>query len=599
MTREARTTTTRDAARQPVRRRDRRRHRPWVPALAGWVAALVGIRNFIVVLHPHWWERVRPVGKVLPAPGETPLLHGLAAAELVGSGALMLLLAHALKRRKRRAWQVVVGVLAVGLALHVVHHPPLHGIPGWLVIDGGFLIGLLAFRKEFFAEPDPRTRWSALVTFVGLGVASYGFGLVLVGLRKDQLVGHPSWTDILLHVGYGLVGIPGPLVFRTDAGADVVSATLLAMGALTVFSTAYLLLRAAKPRPALTPDDEARMRALLAAHGHRDSLGYFALRRDKSVVWSETGKSCIAYRVVSGVMLVSGDPLGDPEAWPGAIDVFLEQAERHAWVPAVLGCSERAAETWLRHADLAALEIGDEAVIDVADFSLEGRAMRNVRQMVHRVERAGYDAVIARNCDLAPDLRDQLRAAAVRWRDGETERGFAMALGRLGDVTDPDCLFAVAVKDGRPHAFLHFVPWGRDGLSLDVMRWDRTSHPGLNEFLIARVIRAAPHLGIRRISLNFAVFRSALERGGRIGAGPIIRAWRSILLIVSRWVQIESLYRFNAKFRPEWVSRYLLYPDLLDLPRIALAALEAEAFIVWPTPSLRRLQRVLRLGGEP
>ena len=60
------------------------------------------------------------------------------------------------------------------------------------------------------------------------------------------------------------------------------------------------------------------MRALLA-RGARDSLGYFTLRRDKSVVWSESGKAAIAYRVVSGVMLASGDPLGDPEAWPGAI----------------------------------------------------------------------------------------------------------------------------------------------------------------------------------------------------------------------------------------------------------------------------------------
>ena len=69
----------------------------------------------------------------------------------------------------------------------------------------------------------------------------------------------------------------------------------------------------------LTDEDEARMRAPARAHGARDSLGYFALRRDKSVVWSERGKACIAYRVVSGVMLASGDPLGDPEAWPGAI----------------------------------------------------------------------------------------------------------------------------------------------------------------------------------------------------------------------------------------------------------------------------------------
>jgi lysyl-tRNA synthetase, class II len=98
------------------------------------------------------------------------------------------------------------------------------------------------------------------------------------------------------------------------------------------------------------------------------------------------------------------------------------------------------------------------------------------------------------------------------------------------------------------------------------------------------------------VSLNFAVFRSALERGGKLGAGPVIRAWRGLLVFASRWFQIESLYRFNAKFQPEWQPRYIVYPGAADLPRIAIAALEAEAFIVWPHPRVRQLRRLMRLG---
>ena len=98
------------------------------------------------------------------------------------------------------------------------------------------------------------------------------------------------------------------------------------------------------------------------------------------------------------------------------------------------------------------------------------------------------------------------------------------------------------------------------------------------------------------MSLNFAVFRSALERGGRLGAGPVIRAWRGILVFASRWFQIESLYRFNAKFQPEWQPRYIVFPGASDLPRIAIAALEAEAFIVWPHPRIRQLRQLMRLG---
>jgi lysyl-tRNA synthetase class 2 len=92
------------------------------------------------------------------------------------------------------------------------------------------------------------------------------------------------------------------------------------------------------------------------------------------------------------------------------------------------------------------------------------------------------------------------------------------------------------------------------------------------------------------------MFRAALERGERIGAGPVLRAWRGFLLFLSRWFQIESLYKFNAKFSPEWVPRFLVFPGTRDAPRIGLAALEAEAFLVWPTIEIRRIARKLGLG---
>jgi lysyl-tRNA synthetase class 2 len=166
-----------------------------------------------------------------------------------------------------------------------------------------------------------------------------------------------------------------------------------------------------------------------------------------------------------------------------------------------------------------------------------------------------------------------------------------MALGRLGAVGDDDCVVVTAKENGVLRAVLNFVPWGTDGLSLDLMRRDRTAQPGLNDFLIVEAIKAAPCLGIKRISLNFAMFRAALERGERIGAGPVLRAWRSLLLFASRWFQIESLYKFNAKFCPVWEPRFFVYPGTRDTPRIAIAALEAEAFLVWPRLEVRRYAR--------
>jgi lysyl-tRNA synthetase class 2 len=575
---------------------ERRSKRRWVPVVAGLLTFLLGLRDIVVVVHPHLWERMKVIDHVLPGTVDTPFIHGLAAATLLVSGALLMLLSHALRRRKRRAWQAVTAVLAFSIVLHFVHGPHLRDTLAWLPLDCVLLLALVAYRREFFAEGDPKTRWRALFAFVGLAGASFIVGTLLIVVRPGQVDGPLNFGAVATHVASGLVGVSGPLHFHGDRTSDLVSLTLAAMGAFTALVTVYLLFRPAEPRGMLAPADEREMRELLAAHGEPDSLGYFALRRDKSVLWSPTGKACIAYRVLSGVMLASGDPLGDREAWPGAIKGFLAEAERHAWVPAVLGCSEVGGEVWSRLSHMSALELGDEAIVDVAEFSLEGRTMRNVRQMVNRVERAGYTVSVSRVRDLDPAAVAGYRRQAADWRGSETERGFSMALGRFGDPADGDCVVVAAAKGGLVRAFLHFVPWGDDGLSLDLMRRDRGAEPGLNEYLITAALQACPGLGVTRVSLNFAVFRSALERGGRLGAGPVLRGWRAILLFASRWFQIESLYRFNAKFAPEWAPRFIVYPGARDLPRIAMAALEAEAFIVWPHPRLGQLRRLFRLG---
>jgi lysyl-tRNA synthetase class 2 len=216
--------------------------------------------------------------------------------------------------------------------------------------------------------------------------------------------------------------------------------------------------------------------------------------------------------------------------------------------------------------------------------------------MVNRVERGGYVAEVRRVSDIPRAQIAEFARQAGSWRGSPTERGFSMALGRMGAPGDEHCVIATATENGVLRAVLHFVPWGADGLSLDLMRRDRSAQPGVNDFLIVETIKAAEDLGVKRISLNFAMFRSALERGERIGAGPVLRAWRGILLFASRWFQIESLYKFNAKFMPVWVPRFFVFPSTKDAPRVGLAALEAEAFLVWPKLELRRLARRLGLG---
>jgi lysyl-tRNA synthetase, class II len=568
---------------------DRRHQRRWVPITMGWLCLLIGLTDIIGVAIPglHLHHRLHRITVFMPG-----TVTNLASTATVIIGLLLLMLSHGLRRRKRRAWQAVTVLLAFSVLIHVVHAPYL--VQG--TAAAAVLAVLLYYRDEFYAVGDPRTRWRAVGVFAGLVVADVAIGLTYILLARHLALDYSIWQRTE-HVMYGLVGVSGPIRFVPDARADLFNLLTSTLGVFTLVVTAYLFLRPAEPRGRLGERDSLQIRDLLTRYGDRDSLGYFALRHDKSVIWSPSGKSCIGYRVVSGVMLASGDPIGDPEAWPGAIHAFLDEAARHAWVPAVMGCGELGAEIWCREGDLTALELGDEAIVEVAGFTMQGRAMRNVRQMVARVSRQGYTADVRRVADIGRDEIDRIVNRAGTWRGSPTERGFSMALGRVGDAEDGRCVVATATENGVLRALLHFVPWGSDGLSLDLMRRDRSAQPGVNDFLIVEAIRAAHALGVKRISLNFAVFRAALERGERIGAGPVLRVWRRFLVFISRWFQIESLYKFSAKFCPVWVPRFFVFPGTRDAVRVGVAALEAEAFLVWPRLELRRFAHRLRLPG--
>ncbi|NUK04941.1 phosphatidylglycerol lysyltransferase domain-containing protein [Streptomyces lunaelactis] len=504
------------------------------------------------------------------------------------SGAFTLFLAITMRRRKRAAWilnLVLGGVFLLLFALAIGVDPEIREhAQNWisLVLTAAFVLALVLGRREFYAKGDrANPRLAAVVAVGGLLVTSL-LAAILVTVTNTSA----GESTFLERWRYGLMRLVSLAAddsrFTGISTPGWVNVTINALSTLLLLAVLYAAFRSRRAVDALTEDDERRLRVLLERYGERDSLGYFSLRREKSVVWSPTGKAAVVYRVVGGVSLASGDPIGDPEAWPGAIGPWLGEAREHGWIPAVMGASEDAGTIYARHG-LDALELGDEAIVETDEFTLEGRAMRTVRQAYNRVRRAGYEVRIRRHEDIPADEMAVLLGRADDWRDGATERGFSMALGRLGDPGDGRCVMLECTDgQGELRAVLSFVPWGPEGLSLDLMRRDRDSENGLMEFMVIELLQGAKETGITQVSLNFAMFRSVFERGSKLGAGPVLRLWRSLLSFFSRWWQIESLYRANAKYRPIWEPRFMLFEKSADLLRIGLAAGRAEGFLEAP-----------------
>ncbi len=283
------------------------------------------------------------------------------------SGLFALFLAVTMRRGKRAAWilnLVLGGAFVLALAA-VTALPEIRGHAQnrvTLALSAAFLAALPTGRGSFRAKGDRSNPAPALGVAATGTVMCAAVGTLLVSVT-DARSGAPLGDRVaytLLRVVSPTSGGTGFAHITTPAWVNVV---INIMSAFLFLLVLYAAFRAPRGRGLLGPSDEAESRALSEQHGGRDSLGYFALRRDKSVIWSPTRKAAVAYRVIGGVTLASGDPIGDPEAWPGAIEPWLAEAREHGWTPAVMGASEEGGTVYARHG-LNALEIGDEAIVE-------------------------------------------------------------------------------------------------------------------------------------------------------------------------------------------------------------------------------------------
>ncbi|MGV0786443.1 bifunctional lysylphosphatidylglycerol synthetase/lysine--tRNA ligase LysX [Mycolicibacterium sp. XJ2] len=555
----------------------------WVPAAAGWTVGIIATLSLLASVSPF-------VRSVIRVPREFVNDYIFNFPDTSFAWAFVLaLLAAALAARKRIAWWILIAYMVGAIVFNIAD---LVSGDESVVEEIGEVIGLafhvaailflLLARGEFWAK----VRRGALLKAAVVLVAGMAIG-TLIGWGLLELFPGTLTSDDRFWYALNRVS--------AFAGADssnftghphvLINAVLGLFGALALMVAAIVLFQSQRAENALTGEDESALRGLLELFGKNDSLGYFATRRDKAVVFAPNGRAAITYRVEVGVCLASGDPVGDPKAWPAAIEAWLALCQTYGWAPGVMGASSAGAEAF-REARLNALQLGDEAILYPDNFRLSGPDMRAVRQAVTRARRAGVSVRIRRHRDLGAQEMADVIARAEAWRDTEDERGFSMALGRLGDPADGDCLLVEAVQTAGETdevvAMLSLVPWGTNGVSLDLMRRAPHSPNGTIELMVSELCMQAEDIGITRISLNFAMFRSAFEQGAQLGAGPVARLWRSLLVFFSRWWQLETLYRSNMKYQPEWVPRYACYDDARLVPRVGVASVIAEGFLVLP-----------------
>ena len=510
---------------------------PVVPQIAGALSFLSGALLLFSGATPAIDERLAFLDRFLP-------LSVLEVSHLAGSiiGLALLVLARALFRRVQAAYHITVWLLIAGIFASLLKGLDFEEATLLLLVLAVLLLGRRSFYRPtaILAERFSPV-WVASITGVVLMA-------VWIGLLSHR---HVNYTHDLWWT------------FAFDASAPRM---LRASLTVVVLGTAYVLLnllRPASPEPAVAgPEELERARPIIATNDQ--TLANAALTGDKRLLFSDAGDAFLMYQTTRRSWVALGDPVGAPQGAEELVWRLREMSDRHGAATVFYQvCGGRLA----LYVDLglAALKIGEEARVPLADFSLEGAARADLRQAHRRAERDGtsFEVVpperVAGLLPLMQPISDAWLAAK-----STAEKGFSV--GAFSAQYLRQFPLALVRARGVPVAFANlWTTSTRAELSVDLMRFDARAPRSAMDFLFIELMLWGRREGYRWFNLGMAPL-AGLE------AHPLAPAWHRVGNFVFRhgehFYNFEGLRRYKAKFDPVWEPRYLVARSGIALPRV-------------------------------
>jgi lysylphosphatidylglycerol synthetase-like protein (DUF2156 family)/membrane protein DedA with SNARE-associated domain len=541
------------SARRTVRWRELR----WgdLHAVVPFAVGLMGVLNLLSAIWPREPVVMRQIEQWLPLE-----VTQRSRALMLLAGLALLQVTRNLARRKALAWWVAVAALSVSLLSHVGRAFDLHHS----VIAALLLAYLVVFRRRFTARSDPASLRQALVMAPALATAVWVFGVVGLTDLHGQFAWDEGNNPAREAVQSGLLIL--------DPGVDPLTAHAARfLGALQIAGWAarfYLLVLVLRPvilrrRQEAPAEEVARA---IRVHGRR-SLAAFAAQDDKNHLLVAAGRGLVAYAVRAHVALAAGDPLCVEADLEACAREYVQHCRHNGWTPCVYEAAEEALPAYHRMG-LRSLKMAEEAIVDLASFSLAGGKRAALRSMVHKVTRMG---LAVRRYERAkgpkPALDEQLEEISEAWLAEKRLGEMGFSLGRFSLETLDEAFVFLCMEGERVVAFTSWRPYraGRAAV-LDLMRKRKEVPSGTMDLLVSRSLEELKAAGLEEASLanaplaNVGEPRRGLERGVDL-----------LFENLNAFYGYKNLFQFKKKFAPRWEGRLLVYPRGADLPRVAYA----------------------------
>ena len=523
--------------------------RRWPVIVIGALALLNGLLSVSQAL----FVRIRENPHFLTLPLPYGIYHWSRLLALL-FGSVLLYLSFHLFQRRRAAWWMSVGGLALAILVHTGHGHA-HHVLLW-IMSTATLVLLIVYRRRFTVRSEPRSIARGLAFMVGslLFALLYGtFGFYLLDKRDFGI-------DFLLDESlvrtlrqYLLIG-NSDLVAHTRHALWFLDSLGVIGGTALVFAV-YSLFRPLAFRLRTLPHERARAAELLDRYG-RVPEHYFTTWPDKSFFMSPSSEGYVSYRVAAGVAVSLCDPVAPETAVPELLRQFLGFCGDNGWPAALLYTRP----DWLpiyEAAGLRALKIGSEAIVNLERFCTETNHSKQFRRNKRRLIEDGFS--FSRHAPPHPaELVQELEAVSREWLSlpGRRERSFALG-SFTHDYAGRTSFFVVRDWAGRIVAFVNETPAYRPGMAtIDMMRHRADAPHGIMDFLFDNLFCLLRDQGLQRFDLGLAPLAGVGEHPDSTTEERVVR---QLFDLLGRFFPMAGLRAYKAKFDPEWEDRYLVY----------------------------------------
>lgn len=285
------------------------------------------------------------------------------------------------------------------------------------------------------------------------------------------------------------------------------------------------------------------------------SISHFIYLNDKYVYINKDKDVFIQYQIYANKIFILGNPVGNKDNLFNTIQEFYELSDRYGYI-CVFCAIDNQLLPYLHETGYQFFKLGEEATVNLSNFTLEGRKMKSVRNAISRVNKEGYTFEVVYP-PFDDSFFDEIKNISDEWLDGRKEKGFSLGFfDKEYLCKEPICI--VRDTEGNLKGFANFMPMydNNTTLSIDLMRFSNQSCNGIMDFIFVNLFEYGKQNGYSRFNMGMV----PLSNVGRSRYAFLSEKIASTVYSHGhRFYSFQGLKKFKEKYCESWDGRYMAY----------------------------------------